>query len=72
MSVDFDICPTCNPYKSLIKEGAIFFQNVYEDSVFQCESQLEAAGSENKFTIYKLWLWPKILGAVSSQRCKKP
>ena len=26
MSVDFDICPTCNPHKSLIKEGAIFFR----------------------------------------------
>ena len=34
MSVDFDICPTCNPYKSLKKEGAIFFLRMFMKIVF--------------------------------------
>ena len=44
------------------KGGCDFFRRFLKIVFFQCESKLDAAGSGNKFTIYKLRPWPKIFG----------
>ena len=57
MSVDFDICPTCNPHKSLIKEGAIFFRMFMKIVFFSVNRSWRQQEARIRFTNFGQKFW---------------